>query len=301
MEINHLREFILLTEIGNFLETAEQLFISQSALSRHIKAIEEELGVPLFDRTTRKVELNQFGQLFLPYAKQITNIQYEYSTAFYNQLKNISDTVTIGSIPVMAQYNITDVLTRFQQENPSLSLNIVEADTVVLIDMLKNRQCDFAFIRESEVSDNHLVKIPYTVDSLAAVLPSTHPFARRESVSLKELENETFILLAENTMMYNLCLAECKKAGFQPKVAFTGHRAENIIDLVYKGIGISLLTKKPAIFMAGPNISLVDITPAITTTIYLAYDKSNRMSIAGNHFMSYFNSLQNNTSAVSII
>ena len=69
MEIEYIKEFVVLAETENYLEAAESLFISQSTLSKHIKIIEKELDVQLFDRTTRKVHLNKYGKMFLKYAK----------------------------------------------------------------------------------------------------------------------------------------------------------------------------------------------------------------------------------------
>ena len=74
MEIQYVREFLSLAETGSFFETAEQLFVTTSSLSRHIKALESEMGVTLFDRTTRKVTLNRYGKLFLPFAKEFARI-----------------------------------------------------------------------------------------------------------------------------------------------------------------------------------------------------------------------------------
>lgn len=285
MEIDYLREFVVLAETGNFLEAADRLFISQSSLSRHIKAIEEDLGALLFDRTTRKVGLNQFGKMLLPYAKEITRIQYDYTTAFFNELKEAHGSITVGSIPSMAQYNITDVLARFQRENSTFSLNVVEADSLQLTEMLRMGQCDFAFIRESDDSGNEFNKLPFTVDNLAAILPATHHLARKDVVHLSELSADPLLLIGKDTFMYSLCVGECRKAGFEPKVAFTGHRAENILDLVSKGMGVALLMKKPAIYLSNPNIAIVDVAPRITTTISLAYVRSQKISVAATHFL----------------
>ena len=82
MEIEYIKEFVVLAETENYLEAAESLFISQSTLSKHIKIIEKELDVQLFDRTTRKVHLNKYGKMFLKYAKEISHLQYLYKTAF---------------------------------------------------------------------------------------------------------------------------------------------------------------------------------------------------------------------------
>lgn len=289
MEIKYIQEFVVLTEVGNFLEASSQLFISQSSLSRHIKSIEEELGVPLFDRTTRSVKLNKYGKLFLPFAREISTLQYGYTSAFYNELKQSRQTVTIGSIPSMAQYNITSILTRFHKENYSFALNMIEADTLILGNMLKEEKCDFAFIRGDELSDESLVKIPYTIDKLTAILPAGHRFANKKSLYLKDLKHEDFILLSENTYMYKLCIQVCEQAGFTPKVFFTCQRGDNIVDMVSKGIGVSLLTKKPTSSIANANISIVDIFPPITTSIYLAYDKKHVLSPAGKHFLTFFN------------
>ena len=138
MELNYIKEFVVLAETRNFLDAAESLFISQSTLSRHIKILEEELGHTLFDRTTRKVSLNDFGHLYLPFAKEMVRVQYDCTTAVYNHLNNISGTITLGTIPVISQYNIYDVMEKFRTENNNFHLNVIESDTTELIDMLLN-------------------------------------------------------------------------------------------------------------------------------------------------------------------
>lgn len=285
MELNYIREFVLLAETGNFQETADKLFIAQSSLSRHIKSIEDELGIILFNRTTRKVVLSPFGQMFLPYAKDIARIQYDYTTALYNQLSEVRSTVTVGSIPSMAQYHITDVLVRFQKENRTFGLNMIEADSNQLIDLLRKGECDFAFIRETDDSDNEFNKIPFTSDSLTAVFPVNHRLAKKTEISFDQLRNEPLLMLGKDTLMYSLCIAECEKSGFDPEIVFTGKRADNLIDLVAKGMGTALLMKKPVAFVMSPDVAVVDITPTITTTISLAYPRNCTMGIAATHFL----------------
>ena len=101
MEIQYVREFLSLAETGSFFETAEQLFVTTSSLSRHIKALESEMGVTLFDRTTRKVTLNRYGKLFLPFAKEFARIDEECTRAFATDQHEQTNTITIGSIPMM--------------------------------------------------------------------------------------------------------------------------------------------------------------------------------------------------------
>lgn len=144
MELSYIREFVVLAETGNYLEAADALFIAQSSLSRHIKSIELDLGSPLFDRTTRKVVLNGFGQAFLPYAKKMVEIQEEYENVLQSYLSGVSSTITVASIPSMVRYNITDVLAGFKQANPRYKLNILEADSSQILQLLWKKNANAA-------------------------------------------------------------------------------------------------------------------------------------------------------------
>ena len=285
MEIEYIREFIVLAETGSFLETAERLFISQSSLTRHIKSIEEELGAKLFDRTTRKVKLNSFGRLFLQYAREIDRIQYEYTTVFYNKLQGVSGAVRVGAPPTMIPYRITEVLARFQRENSAFSLEVIEGDSLQLTKMLRSGQCDLAFIREPSDVDNEFNKLPYATDLLVALIPESHLFARQDAIQLSDLIHEPLILVGRDTFAYSFCVGECRKAGFEPRIVYSGHFTDNIIDLVGKGMGIALLMEKDPSSIIKPGISVVDIEPSIKSVISLAYPKNASMSEAANHFL----------------
>ena len=289
MDINYMKEFVVLAEIGNFLEAADHLYLSQSSLSRHIKSIEEELGTTLFDRTTRKVRLNAYGKAFLPYAKQISQIQYEYTTELMGKIQAANEVLSIGAIPTMAHYQITGLISDYQLSHPNYTINIIENDSLSLVNDLNQGKCDLAFIRESDSINyfSELIRIPYTVDNMVAVLPASHPCAAQNSITLEELKNENLLLLAQNTLMYALCLALCEKSGFTPKVTYTGHRAENMISLVSKGMGIALLTKRPAQYFSREDIAIVDIHPLINTKISLVYKQKHDISGAAKDFVKW--------------
>jgi len=286
MEIQYLAEFVVLAQTENYLEAADTLFMSQSTLSKHIKALERELGVPLFDRTTRRVHLNQYGEIMLEYAKQIADIQYQYTTALNNQTESIKHTIIIGSIPVMAPYHITDEIMEFKKQNKNYSVNLIEGESAQLKDLLRQNKCELAFIRdEDEEDDDEFAKIPYEDDYLVAVLPSYHILANEKEITLEQIQFEDFLFLQPGSLLYNICRQECQKAGFTPNIAYTGQRAENIIDLVEKGMGISLLMRKPIEYLATPKIRIVDITPTITTKIRIYYKKDRKLSVAAKHLI----------------
>jgi LysR family transcriptional regulator, transcription activator of glutamate synthase operon len=285
LDIDHLREFVVLAQTGNFMEAADLLYVSQSTLSKHIKNIEEELGVPLFDRTTRKVGISKFGQLLLPIAREIVELQDQYTALLKNSLATERDTLTVGSIPALAQYNIIDLFVNFKKSRPQSTLNVLQAGSEELKEMLRQKKCDLAFIRFTDEVDDDLVKKPYAVDILVAVLPATHPLARQETITLRELADEDFLLIEKHTYLYNLCVNACKRNGFEPKIAFTDHKVGILVDLVTKGMGVALLMKQLALYAANPNIAIVDISPSLSTQISLCYLKDGILSDAAKHFV----------------
>ncbi|KMW17171.1 LysR family transcriptional regulator [Enterocloster citroniae] len=291
MEIDYIHEFVVLADTGNYMEAADKLFLTQSSLTRHIQKLEADLGVLLFDRSTRHIELNKYGNLFMPYARQISQLQKEYSTTFCNELNRERGTIRIGAIPVMAQYQITDILARFQQENRNFMLDIQEADSLKLIQMLRDEEIDFAVIRESDDASSAFCKIPITQDTLAALMPAGHPLAVKDHIELKQLYRDSFLLLGRDTFMYSLCVRECRSAGFEPHIAFTSNRVDNIIGLVSKGMGVGLLTKRPVMSANHSEIAVVDILPAITTTISLAYLPGKKLTAPQQQLVKIFESL----------
>jgi LysR family transcriptional activator of glutamate synthase operon len=286
MEINYLQEFVVLARTGNFMEAADTLYMSQSTLSKHIKKIESELGVSLFDRTTRKVNISKFGELLLPYAKQIAEIQDRYTTALQNSLAIDRERLTLGSIPALAQYKITDVLVNFKQSYPQSTLDVVQAGSEELKEMLRQKKCKLAFVRDTDDQvDDDLVKMPYAVDTMVAVLPAAHPLAKQKTIPLRMLADENFLLIEKQTMPYELSISACKQSGFEPRVAYTDHRLENLFDLVSKGMGVALLMKQLVLHISNPGISVVDVTPPVSTQINLCYLKGVELSNTALHFV----------------
>lgn len=282
MNLDHVHEFVTLAETGNYLKAADTLFIAQSALSRHIQGLEKELGVKLFNRTTRSIELTEYGKIFLPYARSILKIQYEYSTKFYNLMNNIGGTITVGCLPVSVPYRIPEILAKFSRENKNFSISLTNDDS---IEQLREHTADFIFLRDTGSHYNDIAMLPFDSDILAALLPIDHPLACRSSLRLEELKNEHFLLLSKNSQMYKLCTSSCIAAGFEPHIAYAGSQAENMLALVREKIGVGLLTKKPLRHFDCNGIAIVDIEPKITTNICLAYLKDANLSIGATHFI----------------
>lgn len=282
MDINYFREFVVLSEYTNYMEAAEKLFISQSALSRHIKTLEEELGIQLFERTTRRVKLSPLGESFLPYARKIMELQFDYQSFLYNELHKQQERLTIGSIPSMTQGPVADSLEHFRRKHPNYHLNTIEADSLQLIKMLYSKECDMVFLRNSTdlENENDLCSIPILHDSMVAIFSTDHPFAEKESVTIEELEGEPLLWLAKDTYMHSVCQKVFQQASLNPNVVFTSHNGDNIVYHASRDLGVGMLMKNHAQRLLNEHVRMVDIQPPITSTIQLAYLKDWKMNQA---------------------
>ena len=230
MNTENLKEFIVLAETKNFWEASERLYMNQSTLSKHIKSLENDLGVALFTRTTRRVELTNYGEIFLPYAKSVTRSEFEGISAIQRMLNIENGLLTIGTIPSMPQYHITQFLAQFQKLYPETTVRITEDDPVNLMTYLENEKCELIFNREDKVTfeknflnDHHILRIPYMSDHLVALIPLSHPLASSSSITLQQLKNDRFCFIKEGSLMYQMSMDACQNAGFIPDIVFTSH------------------------------------------------------------------------------
>jgi DNA-binding transcriptional LysR family regulator len=191
----------------------------------------------------------------------------------------------VGSIAGLPQYKITDVLVSFKTSRPQATLNVIQGSTRDLKEMLRHGKCEVAFIRDIEDEENEFIKIPYVTDTIVAVLPIDHPLAKQKTIPLRMLSDENFLLEIPDTLPYILSVKACEQSGFTPKVALTNIDREYLIDMVSKGMGVSLILKQLLVYFSNPKITLVDITPSVSTQIDLCYLKGARLSEVANHFV----------------
>jgi DNA-binding transcriptional LysR family regulator len=298
MNLDYLKEFLILTETGSYFEAAERLYMNQSTLSKHIKALEKDLGISLFDRSTRHVRITSDGERFLPYARQIADLSYRYETELSLRRGKL---LTIGTIPTMAAYDILPMILDFKNQHPNYKVKIVEGDTLELKRGLEKKAYDLAFLRDGNPpfsslteADRLFTKIPLLTDHLVAVIPRQHPLYGLEKITLPQLGTHRLCMLKENSLLYEICMRACQAADFIPNVFFESHRIGNILDVCLTGNCIALLLDQhlqdPAAgkSMENGDFCIAEVQPLITTTVSLSYLKNEELSSPARAFVSYF-------------
>ena len=287
METDYIAEFIKIAQLKSFSQAADELYISQSTLSKHIKSLEASLGVQLFDRTTRHVKLTTFGQTIFVLSEQIVENSRKIHQLAQSHQTRSRNHLLITSIPVMAQYNITGSIAAFLKAHTDIHLTFSENESFVIKKLLENGDFELAFTRIIDQRDPGLEYLPFYQDTLVAVLPKNHRLASRKRIDLKELAHEQFIFLDENTLLYDYLSQLCRSCDFDPHIIQTAHRPENIIDLVSKDFGISLLYRRQSDYVNNPNTVAIDIAPESTSVIALTKLKAHPLSYAASTFWKY--------------
>ena len=284
MKFEYLREFITAARSSELQQAAAELGISLSSLSKHMKSIELEIGVPLFVRSRRTV-LSQYGRVMLPYAQELVALQDDYRNDFRFPAAAAGE-ITVALAPIQLRERAGQVIEDFMLANPSVRVNIAEFGNSDLIAQVKSGKCDMAFIKSQQelTRDDELVYFPFSHSRLVAYLPPEHPLAGEESIGFQQLRNETFLLRSESSAIYKVCVSQCSRLGFTPKISCVSSFA--VYDMVRRGEGITLYLSRPAFPEYDTPLAIVPISPAVTSYIDLVL-RRNSLSPAAESFLRF--------------
>ena len=286
MNIESFKYFLSVEKYNSFSLAAEELCISQSSLSKHIKKLENELNCVLFERCTRHVNLTDAGITLKKYALNIVT-NYDELLIDINKFTSSSPKLSIGYIPVINQYNIANLIGSFKNKVTDLQLNFHEGEHADILNLLLSQKIDFAFLRSDTLNSSNLDITPLAQDELVLIVSKSHPLSKRKYVSISELSKESFISLGKNSGVYDFFVSECLKASFEPNIVCFNSRIENIIGLVSAGVGISPLMRKAVECFDKKDISIVLLKEKIHSNLCLVHLKNKKLSKVENSFKDF--------------
>lgn len=279
--------FLTLAEEHSFSKAAQKLPFTQAALTQKIQQMEATLGVPLFDRTTRKLELSKYGKIMRPHAQRIVQLKNEALAAISRQQTMQTYDLTVGFYPTASRYNFVEKMNLFRSRHPEINTHFRELLPAALIEAMERGEFDFIICEESSHALNPLFdRLELDHDVLAAVIPASHPLANYQEVLLSQLSKERFLMLPENTFAYHTAISACKAQNFTPSIAYTSYSIKNILEMVGQSSGVSLLVKGPAKSFRIPNVSILDIAPPVSSSINLLY-REDRLTPKGRIFLDF--------------
>lgn len=242
MELRHLHYFVAVAEELHFSRAAERLCISQPPLSQQIRALEDELGVKLFERTKRQVQLTEAGKVFLERSSKVLE-QLEQAIEVTQRIgRGEVGRLAIAFVDSATYTVLPDILSVFREQFPAVELRLHEMTTAQQIQALHLKQVDVGIVRSAIQEPGLSVKC-LLQESLVLALPQTHPLYAHKKVSLSTLASESFILFPAKLgpVFYEQIINMCQQAGFRPKVAQEAVQMQTIIGLVAAGLGIAFV------------------------------------------------------------
>lgn len=297
MELEQVKEFLALAEERNYWRAAERLYMNQSTLSKHIKALEEALEGKLFFRTTRRVELTAYGRAFLPYARELVRVQGECSAALGRLRRRGETELLLYCIPELAQYGLAKELVEFHLSHPEVEMWVEETGSYRCREALERRECELALCWEPDPAvrpgmGRNLVSLPLAQDRLALMVVRESPLAGREKVALGELEGSRIGLLKGYPA--DLAREHCRRAGFVLRPACVSDAIHNILDVLPEEDHAALLPERliryameqaPAV---EEGYALVEPEEEMGMTLSLSRRDGEGLSGAGGRFWRFF-------------
>ena len=281
MEIQQLYYYMELCKQKNFTEAGYACNMTQGALSKQIRKLENELGITLIRRNTRKFELSKEGEIFLSYAKKMTGTYEE-------MLKNVqkNQEIKIGCMPVLAPYHFARLVADFRKEYPDIKLVI---DERIASEIQENSdRYDFLILRENMMEDQKKFRFsPLYDDKLCAVLYEKHPLYGRDRLQLKELKDDVFIFPERGSGSYEVFYKSCEKAGFEPKIAFEFPQANTIMSFVSEGVGVTITFSTVYREAKCAGVKMISLEDELHSVISLFYRKNKPLDYAKKQFLNY--------------
>lgn len=268
MELRQLKYFIEVARREHVTRAAEHLLVAQSAVSKQIGHLEEELQVQLFIREGRNVKLTPIGRIFLERVeKALAELEGAVQEVHEFMDPELGE-IRLGFPHSLAAYTLPLVVSAFRERHPRVTFQLRQGMYTHLLKDLIQGEINLALV--SPVPQNHPEVEGHVLftEEVYAILPPQHPLAQNSSIRLEQLKNESFVVFRSGFTMRKIVMDACEEAGFSPKIAFEGEETDSIRGLVAAGMGVGLL---PAIVLkeTGPiNPAYVKISePKVTRTV----------------------------------
>lgn len=278
MDIRQLRYFIAVAEHLNFTEAARELFVAQSAVSQQIADLEKKIGVQLFIRNKRSVQLTKAGAVLLKEATNLIKKTEEAIEKTRHADLGIIGSLNIGFLGYTERIFLPYLIRRFRRNYPKVDLHLNQYSHGTLIEALKTDALDVVFTLAFGLDNiGGLEKKSMFTEKISVVMHCEHPLANKSSIKIADLAEERFIVLnrQESPQGFNKTLLMCANGGFSPNIVEEPKLLHTVLLLVDAGMGIAILPKSLASYSSS-SLRFIDIQgESAEDELVIAWKKNN--------------------------
>ncbi|SFH14720.1 DNA-binding transcriptional regulator, LysR family [Desulfotomaculum arcticum] len=233
--------FVTVAEKKNFSRAGEELNLTQPAISQHIHCMEEHYRAKLFDRSNRKVELTQAGQIVYSYAKQILALHQKAERDVTDLVELVTGKIVFGASMTIGDYVLPRLLGAFTKKFPAVELTMTIGNTALIYEHTLNGSIDIGLV-EGPVEHDHLQVEPFLEDEMVLIVPANHALAEKNLVVPEDLRNQTFILREEGSGTRLAAENALRTMGLIPERIIQLGSTQAIKQAVEAGLGISFMS-----------------------------------------------------------
>ncbi|QUG41758.1 LysR family transcriptional regulator [Psychrobacillus sp. INOP01] len=238
----HLQVFVMVAEKKSFSRAAEELHLTQPAVSQYIRALEDSIGTRLLERTNKYVRLNQAGEIVFLHAKEILGLYTKMQCLIDDLTHKAIGSISIGASYTFGEYILPHIIARLQNLYPEISPSIAIHNTKEIIDLVTNHQLDIGII-EGHFQGEKLVTEIVAEDNMVVVAsPDHHLIKKKREIKISELEEETWIVRENGSGTREATENLFRKYEMTPKKLMEFGSTQLIKESVEAGLGISLLS-----------------------------------------------------------
>jgi LysR family hydrogen peroxide-inducible transcriptional activator len=294
MNIRALRYLVTLADVRHFSKAADLCFVSQPTLSTQIRKLEEELGVQLIERSPRHVMVTAVGEEIVERARAVLGDVQAMKAIAERSRDPHSGTLRLGIFPTLAPYLLPHVVPQIRSRFPRLTLRLFEEKTADILAMLEEGRLD-AGLLALPIHNDQLVTRTLFEEAFVVAVPAGHALARREAISLQDLESEELLLLEDGHCLRDQALEVCHMAGAKETLDFHATSMETLRQMVACNAGITLMPSlaiKPPVAPTDNVLLRPFVEPGPTRTIAMVWRKSSALAEFHEHLAEVFSGIE---------
>ena len=289
MDIRALLQFLQIAKDGSFTRAAANLYLAQPTLSKTVPTLDEEWGVPLFQKNRQQAELTDYGIKLVELATPIVNDFQSIPTWLHDVEDHPKGDVHVGVTPMVAGLYLISQINPFCTAHPNINLRFSERGSNDIRAMVEASQCDVGFCMESDaVYASGLLDV-YSLcrKEIVALIPYSDPLSQQKQVRIADLRQEKFNFYTEGHAIKHAIFRRCQEAGFTPQINFVSGNSSILINLSEHGSGITILPKPFLSVHKCSNLAVVPFDPIFPWKCCMITKKGRYQSAAVQQFTSY--------------
>jgi LysR family transcriptional regulator, salicylic acid-responsive activator of bsdBCD len=286
MDIRQLVYFLAIAEEGNISRAAERLHMAQPPLSQQLKLLEEELGIVLMERNTRKMHITDAGRLLKNRGRQILDLIEKTEKELRDLKEGLQGTLSIGTISSAGEMLLSVKIQSFHQKYPGVDFHIREGGTLEILELVKSGVVEIGIIRTPINQDMfEYINLP-DEPMVAGALPDLFLYDNKGYVDITELEGKPLMM---HNRYANSIEEACMKAGFEPRVICRIDDTRILIDWANSGMGVAIIPRDMIRLVPDVNIECRVIKEdSLVTRTAIIWMKNGHLSTAARHFLEAF-------------